>query len=291
MVPQHGFILRYGQQHPEPWRQRTTNIYDLEAEYARSVIDVPYRFVAGVLYDSRSAGRAILDRNTLGRRNHRPLAVERAAYVSERFPVSIYQSTTQTAPLRATVCSGQTASAMSLLEPRAACTIALADTSIRRPSPLRLLIPSGMRHGHFHCADQATGIGISRCLRVSGSRRVNVQFRAQTFNTFNTHSCWSKYCIRKRKFWGDHISSQFSAISPTWLAYQLLINSFGDATNDVNSEPAHSAQNFRLCTWSKPLVIAGTDGCFRCKPSTSRSPKSERECIRAISICDAGDSE
>src|SRR3984885_11635508 len=27
------------------------NVYDLEAEYAHSVIDVPYRFVAGVLYD------------------------------------------------------------------------------------------------------------------------------------------------------------------------------------------------------------------------------------------------
>jgi hypothetical protein len=164
------------------------NVYDLGAEYAHSVTDVPYRFVAGVIYDL-PFGRD--ERFSTGNRwsdeiiGHWQLNV--LPTFQSGFPVSIYQSSNPNSTI--------------------------AGNNLQRPN---------LRHGvglgtHGNLYDRLNGYINPAAFSASGAytfgdaprtlslrgpayenwdlslfknvqirERFNIQFRAQTFNAFNT---------------------------------------------------------------------------------------------------------
>ena len=164
------------------------NIYDLEAEYSHSVTDVPYRFVAGVLYnlpfgkDQRfSTGNQWGD-EVIGGWQLNVLPTFQSG-----FPVSIYQSSNPNSTIagngiqRPNLVSGARLGTNGSLYQRlngyinpAAFSQSAAYTFGNAPRTLSLRGPG------YENWD------ISLFKNVVVRDRVNVQFRAQTFNAFNT---------------------------------------------------------------------------------------------------------
>jgi len=164
------------------------NVYDLEAEYAHSVTDVPYRFVAGVLYDlpfgrgERFSTGTRWGDEIIGRWQLNVLPTFQSG-----FPVSIYQSSNPNNTIagngvqRPNRVSGVVLGTKGTLYDRlngyinpAAFTTSAAYTFGNAPRTLSLRGPG------YENWD------ISLFKSVLIRDRLNVQFRAQTFNTFNT---------------------------------------------------------------------------------------------------------
>lgn len=164
------------------------NVYDLQAEYAHSVTDVPYRFVAGVIYDlpfgkgeRLKTGSRWID-EAIGRWQLNVLPTFQSG-----FPVSIHQSNNPNStiagngiqrPNRVTGVSQGTKGSLyqrlnGYINP-AAFTASPAFTFGNAPRTLTLRGPG------YENWD------ISLFKSVLVRERVNVQFRAETFNTFNT---------------------------------------------------------------------------------------------------------
>ncbi len=164
------------------------NIYDLGAEYAHSVTDVPYRFVAGVIYDLPS-GRG--ERLSTGTRwsdeiiGHWQLNV--LPTFQSGFPVSIYQSSNPNSTIagnklqRPNLVHGLSLGTHGSLYNRlngyinpAAFAASGAYTFGDAPRTLSLRGP----------AYENWDISLFKSVQIRD--RFNIQFRAQTFNTFNT---------------------------------------------------------------------------------------------------------
>ena len=164
------------------------NVYDLEAEYAHSVEDVPYRFVAGVIYDL-PVGRG--ERFTTGRRwsdeivGHWQLNV--LPTFQSGFPVSILQSSNPNSTIagnglqRPNLVKGTSLGTHGSLYDRlngyinpAAFTASTAYTFGDAPRTLSLRGP-----GYANW-------DLSLFKSIPIHDRLNVQFRAQAFNAFNT---------------------------------------------------------------------------------------------------------
>jgi trimeric autotransporter adhesin len=164
------------------------NVYDLEAEYAHSVTDVPYRFVAGVLYDlpfgkgERFSTGTRWGDQIIGRWQLNVLPTFQSG-----FPVSIYQSSNPNSTIagngiqRPNVVSGAALKTPGSLYDRlngyinpAAFTASAAYTFGNAPRTLSLRGPG------YENWD------ISLFKSVLVHERFNIQFRAQAFNTFNT---------------------------------------------------------------------------------------------------------
>jgi hypothetical protein len=164
------------------------NIYDLNAEYAHSVTDVPYRFLAGIIYDL-PFGRG--QRYSTGQRWSDEIVGNWQLNVlptfQSGFPVSIYQSSNpnstiagnglQRPNLNRGVALGTHGSLYDRLNGYinpAAFTSSAAYTFGDAPRTLSLRGPG------YENWD------MSLFKSVLIRERFNVQFRAQTFNTFNT---------------------------------------------------------------------------------------------------------
>lgn len=164
------------------------NVYNLEAEYSYSVSDVPYRFVAGVLYDL-PFGRG--QRFSTGARWSDEIIggwqVNVLPTFQSGFPISIRQTSNpnsaiagngiQRPNLNPGVPLGTKGSLFDRLNGYinpAAFTASGAYTFGNAPRTLSLRGPG------FANWD----ISLFKTVRVYD--RANVQFRAQTFNTFNT---------------------------------------------------------------------------------------------------------
>ena len=164
------------------------NIYDLEAEYARVVNDVPYRFVAGVLYDLPfgrgerfgSGNRAVDD--ILGHWQINVLPTFQSG-----FPVSIRQTSNPNSSIAGTsvqrpnLVPGVSLGTKGSLYDRlngyinpAAFTPSPAFSFGSAPRTLDLRGPG------------VANWDVSLFKNVVVRDRVNLQFRALTFNTFNT---------------------------------------------------------------------------------------------------------
>jgi hypothetical protein len=164
------------------------NVYDLEAEYAHSVTDTPYRFVAGVLYDLPfghgqrfSTGNSWTD-EVIGGWQFNVLPAFRAG-----FPVAVYQSSDPNGTVAGNgvqrpnlVTGGHPGTSGSLynrlngyINP-AAFTASPAYTFGNAPRTLSLRGPA------YENWD------MSLFKNVFIHERLNGQFRAQAFNTFNT---------------------------------------------------------------------------------------------------------
>ncbi|WP_446742012.1 carboxypeptidase regulatory-like domain-containing protein [Silvibacterium acidisoli] len=164
------------------------NVYDLEAEYSHSVTDVPYRFVAGVLYDlpfgrgqKYNTGNRWID-EAIGSWQLNVLPTFQSG-----FPVSISQSNNPNSTIagngiqRPNRVQGISLGTKGSLYDRlggyinpAAFSSSAAYTFGDAPRTL------SMRGPGYENWD------ISLFKSVLVRERVNVQFRAQTFNTFNT---------------------------------------------------------------------------------------------------------
>lgn len=164
------------------------NVYDLEAEYSHSVTDVPYRFVAGVLYDL-PFGRG--ERFSTGTRWGDEIVggwqLNVLPTFQSGFPVSIHQSSNPNSTIagngvqRPNLVSGVALGTKGSLYSRlngyinpAAFTTSAAYTFGNAPRTLSLRGP-----GY-----ENWDISLFKSVQIRD--RVNVQFRAQTFNTFNT---------------------------------------------------------------------------------------------------------
>ncbi len=164
------------------------NVYDLEAEYSHSVVDVPYRFVAGVLYDL-PLGKG--ERFTAGSRWVDAVISRWQLNVlptfQSGFPVSIYQSNNPNSSVagngiqRPNRLAGAALGTSGNLYQRlngyinpAAFTASPAYSFGDAPRTLALRGPG------YENWD------ISLFKSVLVRERFNIQFRAQTFNTFNT---------------------------------------------------------------------------------------------------------
>jgi trimeric autotransporter adhesin len=164
------------------------NVYDLQAEYAHSVTDVPYRFVAGVLYDLPfgqgkrfSTGRRWTD-EIVGRWQLNVLPTFQSG-----FPVSIYQSSNP----------NSTIAGNGVQRPNVN-----PDVPIGTKGSLYARLNGYINPAAFSSSAAYTFGNAPRTLSLRGPGyenwdmslfksvlvrdRVNVQFRASTFNTFNT---------------------------------------------------------------------------------------------------------
>jgi hypothetical protein len=164
------------------------NVYDLEAEYSRSVTDTPYRFVAGVIYDlplgkgeRYASGKRWLD-EVIGHWQVNVLPTFQAG-----FPVAIRQTSNPNSSIagngvqRPNLVAGTTLGTKGSLYDRlngyinpAAFTASDAYTFGDAPRTTSLRGPG------FENWD------ISLFKSVPIHERANVQFRAQAFNAFNT---------------------------------------------------------------------------------------------------------
>lgn len=170
-----------------PGSSAPQNAYDLEAEYSRSVTDAPHRFVAGVLYDLPfgqgrfATGHRWLD-ETIGRWQFNVLPTFQSG-----FPVSIRQSSNpnssiagngvQRPNLNKGVSLGTKGSVYERLNGwinPAAFSASPAFTFGNAPRTLSLRGP-----GYANW-------DMSLFKTIPVRDRVNVQFRAQAFNAFNT---------------------------------------------------------------------------------------------------------
>jgi hypothetical protein len=164
------------------------NVYNLQAEYAHSVTDVPFRFVAGVLYDLPfgagrrfSTGRRWAD-EIIGRWQLNVLPTFQSG-----FPVSVHQSSNPNSTIagngvqRPNLTPGVALGTKGSLYERlngyinpAAFTSSAAYTFGNAPRTLSLRGP-----GYANW-------DMSLFKSVLVRERFNVQFRASTFNAFNT---------------------------------------------------------------------------------------------------------
>lgn len=164
------------------------NIYDLGAEYAHSVTDVPYRFVAGVVYDLPS-GRG--ERLSTGTRwsdeiiGHWQLNV--LPTFQSGFPVSIYQSSNP----------NSTIAGNKLQRPNLVHGLSLGTHGSLYNRLNGYINPAAFAaSGAYNFGDAPRTLSlrgpayenwdISLFKSVQIRDRFNIQFRAQTFNTFNT---------------------------------------------------------------------------------------------------------
>jgi len=164
------------------------NVYDLETEYAHSVTDVPYRFVAGVLYDlPLGKGQRFSSGNRWGDEIIGNWQLNVLPTFQSGFPVSIRQSSNPNGTIagngvqRPNLVHGAALGTKGSLYNRlngyinpAAFTASSAYTFGDAPRTLSLRGP-----GYANW-------DISLFKSVLIRERVNVQFRAQTFNAFNT---------------------------------------------------------------------------------------------------------
>jgi trimeric autotransporter adhesin len=164
------------------------NVYDLEAEYAHSVTDVPYRFVAGVLYDlPLGKGQRFSSGNRWGDEIIGGWQLNVLPTFQSGFPVSIQQSSNPNSAIagngiqRPNLVHGVPLGSKGSLYNRldgyinpTAFTTSSAYTFGDAPRTLSLRGPG------YENWD------ISLFKSVLIRERVNVQFRAQTFNAFNT---------------------------------------------------------------------------------------------------------
>jgi hypothetical protein len=164
------------------------NVYDLGAEYARSVTDVPFRFVAGVLYDLPlgqgqhfSAGNRWVNEG-IGRWQLNVLPTFQSG-----FPVAIYQSNNPNASVagngiqRPNLVPGASLKTQGSLYDRlngyinpAAFSESAEYTFGNAPRTLSLRGP-GFENWN-----------ISLFKNILIKERINTQLRLETFNTFNT---------------------------------------------------------------------------------------------------------
>lgn len=164
------------------------NVYDLEAEYAHSVTDVPYRFVAGVLYDLPfGKGQRFSSGNRWADEIIGSWQLNVLPTFQSGFPVSIQQSSNPNSTIagngvqRPNLVHGVPLGTKGSLYDRlngyinpAAFTASGAYTFGDAPRTLSLRGPG------YENWD------ISLFKSVLVRDRANVQFRAQTFNAFNT---------------------------------------------------------------------------------------------------------
>jgi trimeric autotransporter adhesin len=164
------------------------NVYNLEAEYAHSVIDVPYRFVAGVLYDLPfGKGQIFSTGNRWGDEVIGGWQLNVLPTFQSGFPVSIHQSSNPNSTIagngiqRPNLVPGAPLGTKGSLYDRlngyinpAAFTASAVYTFGNAPRTLSLRGPG------YENWD------ISLFKSVLVRERVNFQFRAETFNTFNT---------------------------------------------------------------------------------------------------------
>ena len=164
------------------------NVYDLNAEYSRSVTDVPYRFVAGVLYDLPfgrgqrfSTGTGWAD-EIIGGWQLNVLPTFQSG-----FPVAIYQSNNPNASI-----AGNKVQRPNLV----------AGVSLRTRGSLYDRLNGYINPAAFSESGEYTFGNAPRTLSLRGpgyenwdislfkniliKERLNTQFRLETFNTFNT---------------------------------------------------------------------------------------------------------
>jgi hypothetical protein len=164
------------------------NVYDLEAEYAHAVNDVPYRFVAGVLYDlpfgagSRFAtGNRVIDQ-IIGRWQFNVLPTFQSG-----FPISVKQASNpnstiagngvQRPNLNAGVSLGTKGSLYDRLNGYINPDAFTASSAYAFGNAPRTLSLHGPGYENWDA---------SLFKSVLVRDRVNVQFRAQAFNALNT---------------------------------------------------------------------------------------------------------
>lgn len=164
------------------------NVYDLEAEYSYSVTDVPYRFVAGILYDLPfgkgerfSTGKGWLD-EIIGRWQLNVLPTFQSG-----FPVSIYQSNNPNSTIAGNGIQRPNRVAGTQLGTKGS----LYDRLNGYINPAAFSASPAYTFGNAPRTLSLRGPGyenwdISLFKSVLIRERVNVQFRAETFNTFNT---------------------------------------------------------------------------------------------------------
>jgi hypothetical protein len=171
-----------------PGFSRPQNVYDLEAEYSRSVTDVPYRFVAGVQYDLPfGSGQRFSTGVRWGDEIVGGWQLNVLPTFQSGFPIAIYQSNNPNSSIagngiqRPNRVPGVGLGTKGSLYDRlsgyinpAAFTGSAAYTFGNAPRTLSLRGPG------YENWD------ISLFKSVLVHERVNVQFRAETFNTFNT---------------------------------------------------------------------------------------------------------
>ena len=164
------------------------NVYDLNAEYSRAVNDTPYRFTAGVIYDlplgrgERFSTGARWSDEILGHWQINVIPTFQAG-----FPVSIRQSSNPNAAIvgnavqRPNLVAGAPLGTSGSLFNRlggyinpAAFTASTALTFGNAPRTLSLRGPG------------EANWDISLFKNILIRDRVNAQFRAETYNTFNT---------------------------------------------------------------------------------------------------------
>lgn len=173
-----------------PGSSAPQNVYDLEAEYAHSVTDTPYRFVLGVLYDlpfGKGERFHTSNRWTDEVIGHWQLNV--LPTFQSGFPVSVHQSSNPNSSIagngiqRPNLVSGTSLGTKGSLYNRlngyinpAAFTPSPAYSFGNAPRTLSLRGP----------AYENWDISLFKTVPIR--ERVNVQFRAQAFNAFNTPS-------------------------------------------------------------------------------------------------------
>ncbi|WP_058189334.1 outer membrane beta-barrel protein [Terracidiphilus gabretensis] len=164
------------------------NVYNLEGEYARSVSNVPYRFVAGALYDlpfgsgERFATNSQFVDHIIGHWQLNVLPTFRSG-----FPISVYQSNNANSAV-----AGNGVQRPNLVE----------DTPLGTSGSLYNRLNGYINPAAFTASSAYTFGDAPRTLSLRGPGyanwdislfknipirdRVNIQFRAETFNTFNT---------------------------------------------------------------------------------------------------------
>jgi hypothetical protein len=164
------------------------NIYDLRAEYSYAVNNVPYRFSAGVTYDLPvGRGQRFSTGSKIGNLIAGDWQLSVMPTFQAGFPVTIRQSSNPNASIvgngvqRPNLVPGVSLATKGSLNQRlsgyinpAAFTESTALTFGNAPRTLSLRGPG------FENWD----IALLKSVKVRG--RVNAQFRAETFNTFNT---------------------------------------------------------------------------------------------------------
>ncbi len=164
------------------------NVYDLEAEYSRSVTDVPYRFVAGALYDlpfgkgeKFASGKKWLD-EVIGHWQLNVLPTFQAG-----FPVSIRQTSNPNSSIAGNGVQRPNINKGASLGTKGS----LYDRLNGYINPAAFSASSAYSFGDAPRTLSLRGPGyenwdISLFKSVPIRDRANVQFRAQAFNAFNT---------------------------------------------------------------------------------------------------------
>jgi len=164
------------------------NIYNLDGEYARSVSNVPYRFVAGALYDLPfgsggrfATGSRFVD-EIIGHWQLNVLPTFRSG-----FPVSIRQSSNPNSTV-----AGNGVQRPNLVQgARLGTSGSLYDRLNGYINPAAFAPSAAYSFGNAPRTLSLRGPGyenwdISLFKNIPIHDRVNIQFRAETFNTFNT---------------------------------------------------------------------------------------------------------